>query len=181
MSDHERRHAPVSRRTERLLALVAIGLTVVLGVSLAVTRAAPSSYGPDRDAADHMLELINAERSRDGLTSLDASDDIAQTAEAWSQRMAAENHLRHNPDYATEICCWSRVTENVAFSDPHRVWLPGDPVLRITGELHDVLMASDSHRVNILDEHVSEIGIGVHVHEDGSVWITQNFRHPARH
>ncbi len=181
MPNRARPRDPEPRRTERLLALVAVGLTIVLAFSLAVTRAAPATHGPDRTAAAHMLELINAERSRDGLASLDTADDIAQTAEAWSQRMATENHLRHNPDYAADICCWSRITENVAFSDPHRMWRPGDPVLRITDELHDVLMASDDHRVNILDEHVSEVGIGVHVHDDGSVWVTQNFRHPARH
>lgn len=94
--------------------------------------------------------------------------------------MAASRDMRHNPDFANEICCWRVTTENVAWSEPHRLWRPGDPVLRITDELHEALMGSPGHRANVLDDGVNEVGIGVYVDAEGNVWITQNFRGSVR-
>ncbi len=167
-------------KLERALALLAFGLGAALVLTLGVTRAAPDTPGADRDAASTMISLVNAERDAHGLPPLQPAEDVAAVAEHWSQQMADDGHLRHNPDYGDQICCWMRLTENVAFSDPHRLWRPGDPVERITAELHEALLGSPTHRVNILDDEVDEIGIGVHVHDDGSVWITQNFRQHAQ-
>jgi uncharacterized protein YkwD len=161
---------------ERTLGMAAAGLGLAILLTLAITYAPPAVAGPDRDAATHMVALVNEARAGHGLGALEPADDVATVAEAWSARMAAEDDLQHNPGYGAEICCWSRLTENVAFSDPYRLWRPGDPVERIVSELHERLLESPGHRANLLDPYVDQIGIGIHVDTDGSIWITQNFR-----
>lgn len=161
---------------DRFLAYSVGALSAVLVFALLTTQAAPNEVGANRVAADHMLELVNEVRAAEGLLPLDPADDIAEVAERWSAAMAADQDMRHNPSFAEEICCWQLTTENVAWSEPHRLWRPGDPVLRITDELHEALLNSPGHRANLLDDAVDQIGIGVYVDGDGNVWITQNFR-----
>ncbi len=161
---------------DRFLAYAVGALSAVLVFALLTTQAAPSEVGSNRVAADHMLDLVNEVRAGEGLLPLEPAEDIAQVAERWSAEMAADRDMRHNPTFAEEICCWQITTENVAWSEPHRLWRPGDPVLRITDELHEALLNSPGHRANLLDDGVDQIGIGVFVDEDGNVWITQNFR-----
>jgi len=161
---------------DRVLAYLVGALSAVLVVVLLTSQAAPSAVGPDRIAAAHMVERVNEVRLDEGLSPLRRAQDVTEVAERWSAVMAADQHMRHNPAFADEICCWGLATENVAWSEPHRIWRPGDPVERITDELHIALLNSPGHRANLLDPNVDEIGIGVHVDADGSVWITQNFR-----
>lgn len=161
---------------DRFLAYLVGALSAVLVVVLLTSQAAPSEVGANRIAADHMLEQVNEVRADEGLAPLRSADDVTEVAERWSATMAADQHMRHNPAFAEEICCWGLATENVAWSEPHRLWRPGDPVERITDELHIALLNSPGHRANLLDADVDEIGIGVYVDAQGSVWITQNFR-----
>jgi uncharacterized protein YkwD len=164
---------------ERWLAIVAAGLAGCVLLVLSADAAAPGTPGRDHAAETLMLGLVNEERTARGLAPLTADDDVAEVAWAWSETMARTAHLEHNPDHPDEICCWALVAENVAFSEPRAYWLPGDPVERITRELHEALMESPGHRENILDPGVDQVGIGVHVDRDGTVWITQNFRRYA--
>jgi uncharacterized protein YkwD len=173
---HARGGATHVGQTERFLTLSAAGLLTVLLLGLAVTNAAPTSRGSDRAAAATMVTMVNTERALHDLAPLRPADDVTLIAEAWSERMAANGSMEHNPDHPEQICCWRGVAENVAFAEPYRLWRPGDRVLRLVEELHEALLASPGHRANLLDGELDEIGIGVHVHTDGSIWITQNFR-----
>jgi uncharacterized protein YkwD len=161
---------------DRVLAYAVGVLSAVLVITILTTQGAPQQVGPDRTAAAYMLDLVNEVRLAEGLAPLEAANDIAEVAERWSAEMANDRYMRHNPAFAEEICCWQLATENVAWSEPHRLWRPGDPVLRITDELHAALLDSPSHRDNLLDASVDQVGIGVYVDRDGNVWITQNFR-----
>jgi serralysin len=164
---------------DRFLAYLVGALSAVLVFAVLTTQAAPNEVGANRAAAAHMLEKVNEVRSAEGLHPLESAEDIAEVAERWSAAMAADQDMRHNPTFADEICCWSVTTENVAWSEPHRLWRPGDPVIRITDELHEALLSSPGHRANLLDTNVDQIGIGIHVDDRGNVWITQNFRGTA--
>ncbi len=164
---------------DRALAYLVGVLSVVVVMAVLTTQAAPSQVGPDRAAAEHMLVQVNSVRADEGLPPLRAAEDVTHVAERWSATMAADQRMRHNPAFAEQMCCWQTATENVAWSEPHRLWRPGDPVVRITDELHIALLNSPGHRANLLDANVDEIGIGVHVDTEGSVWITQNFRRYA--
>jgi uncharacterized protein YkwD len=162
--------------TGRVLSMATVGLATVLVVALLLGNAAPPGQGPDRDAAATMVQLVNEARAEHDLAPLVSAVDVALVAEAWSAAMAEVGELEHNPSFAEQICCWASVAENVAWSEPHRVWRPGNRVDRVVLELHEALLDSPGHRANLLDPGVDQIGIGVHVHTDGSIWITQNFR-----
>jgi uncharacterized protein YkwD len=168
--------AAAPSRGDRALVVLVVGLAGALLLALGIAAAGPTTRGPDLAAATFMLELVNADRAENGLAPLAPAEDVAAVARAWSAQMAGGAGLEHNPAYADEICCWSVVTENVAWSEPHRFWRPGDPVARVTRELQAALLASPGHRANLLDPGVDQVGIGVHVDADGAVWITQNFR-----
>jgi uncharacterized protein YkwD len=162
--------------TERALWWLVAGLSVAVVLALLVTRAAPSTSGRDVQAATMMHELVDEVRAGHGLPPLLPATDLAEAAHAWSQRMAATRVFEHNPDPGAQVCCWSALAENIAWTDPPRLWRRGDPVARMTRELHDGLLSSPPHRANLLDASVDQLGIGIHVDRDGSVWITQLFR-----
>lgn len=166
--------------TTRLLSLIVAGLMSVAATAFVFTPAAPEVVGRHDAAADEMLELVNDERAQHGLHRLAPADDVADVAAAWSEQMATTGSFDHNPDHAEQICCWRAVAENVAWSEPPRTRLGGDPVLQVVEELHHELLHSPGHRKNLLAEKVDEIGIGIYVEPNGIVWITQNFRASAR-
>lgn len=151
----------VMRWGQRSLLLLAAVAVAVVG--LVPPTPAEASTSPRSLEAD-FVALVNIERSRAGLHALTVRSDIVTVARNHSREMADEWRLYHNPDYTTQITGWQRVSENVGF---------GPNVIRI----HDALMASEGHRRNILDDRVTEIGVGVVV-KDGRVWVTQNFRRP---
>jgi len=165
--------------TERALRWLVVGLTVAVVLALLVTQAAPDTSGRAPAAERAMLELVNAARAERALPPLAPAVDVAAVAYAWSRTMADTRDFEHNPHHAAQICCWSAVAENIAWSDPPKLWQPGDAVERVTRELHEALLASPGHRANLLDPGVDQIGIGIHVDRDGGVWITQNFRRSA--
>jgi uncharacterized protein YkwD len=169
------REVATERSTRWLLWLVT-GLAVCLVYALVLNPATPGPVGANRDAASLMLTWVNEERAVHDLAPLVHADDIARVAEAWSAEMAATVTMEHNPSYGEQLCCWELVTENVAFGEAYQVWMPGDPVERLTRELHEGLLSSPGHRANLLDASVDQIGIGVHLDAQGTMWITQNFR-----
>jgi uncharacterized protein YkwD len=166
--------------TTRALSILVTGLATAVFLVVAFTPAAPSTIGRDDEAAAAMVAMVNDARAAERLPPLAPAPDVADVAAAWSAAMAEADEMEHNPRFPDEICCWVQVTENVAWSEPPRTRFTGDPVTTTVEELHHALLDSPGHRVNILDEMVTEIGIGIHVDRDGSVWITQNFRAPDR-
>lgn len=167
-------------RTTRLLSISVAGLLGAVLTAFTLSPASPDEVGRDEDAARLMYALVDEARAEEGLHPLRPADDVADVAARWSAQMAADREMEHNPDHPEQICCWTTVTENVAWSEPPRTRLHRDPVAEVVEELHVALLNSPGHRRNLLDPGVDEIGIGVHVDADGSVWITQNFRASAR-
>jgi uncharacterized protein YkwD len=166
--------------TTRTLSILVTGLATAVVLAFTFTPASPDTIGRDDAAAAAMVTMVNDVRAREGLAPLTHAADVADVAATWSETMAETGDFDHNPDFPDQICCWTQVTENVAWSDPPVSRLAGDPVATTVEELHEALLDSPGHRVNILDEAATEIGIGVHVERDGSVWVTQNFRASIR-
>ncbi|MEX2549569.1 MAG: CAP domain-containing protein [Nitriliruptoraceae bacterium] len=149
------------RSTWRPLAvLTALAVAFAL-LPLGTAVASTSTVELERDFG----ALVNVERAKQGLGALEVRSDIVKVARNHSQTMADEWRLHHNPDFSTEITGWQRLAENVGYG-PN------------VGAIHRALMNSEGHRRNILDDRVTEIGIGVVV-KDGRVWVTQNFRRPS--
>ncbi len=140
-----------------LALLAALALVLVLG---SVVTAHASG-----DAEVELTSMVNAERTAAGLPALQVSGDLVEVARRHSSRMASSGTLHHNPHLGSEVSNWTRVTENVGQGPDARA-------------IHDALMASSSHRANILDGGVSQVGVGVVVAGD-TLWMTQVFRQPA--
>jgi uncharacterized protein YkwD len=166
--------------TTRLLSMGVAGLLGAVLTAFALSPASPDEPGRHAEAESYMYGLVDEARAEQGLVPLIPADDIAEVAAAWSAEMADTREFEHNPDHPDQICCWTTVTENIAWAEPPRTRLTGDPVAAVVKELHLALLDSPGHRRNLLDDGVDEIGIGVHVEGDGSVWVTQNFRASAR-
>ncbi len=119
---------------------------------------APAAAAPSDDIA----ALVNQERWAQGLNGLARNPDLDAVANAWAQRMAAENRLYHNPDVGTQIPGgWQRWGENVAegYDD--------------AAEMHTAWMNSPGHRANVLGDF-TDIGVA-YVVVNGHPWGVQVF------
>ena len=137
-------------------------LLVAMLVALVVPVGAARASG---DAAADLTRWIGEERAAAGVAGLQVASDLVQVATRHSQRMAEEGRLHHNEALSSEVDGWERVTENVGYGPDAR-------------SVHDALMASSSHRANILDSGVTQVGVGV-AFKDGTLWVTQVFRRPT--
>jgi hypothetical protein len=140
-------------------------LVVTMAASLVVVAPAPADAAIDGTAERDFIALVNIERAKRGLHALAIRTDLRSVARTHSIRMADRNHLHHNPNLATDVTGWQRLSENVG---------RGPSV----NSLHTALMNSEGHRRNILDDRVTEIGVGVEV-RGSTVWVTQVFRRPS--
>jgi uncharacterized protein YkwD len=148
------------RRLGRPASLLVALLLVATLLPASAASASTSTVDLERD----FHALVNVERAKAGLHSLDVKSDIVKVARGHSAKMASEWRLYHNPTYTTQITGWQRISENVGYG----------PSVR---SIHRALMESEGHRRNIMDDRVTQVGIGVTV-KDGRVWVTQNFRRP---
>jgi uncharacterized protein YkwD len=103
------------------------------------------------------------------------AEDVAEVARAWSEQMAREGVMYHNPNFTTETCCWTSIGENVAWVAPVAYW--GSPEAAAK-QLFQNWMDSDGHRNNITDGRYSQVGIGVTIDGNDRMWATAVFRAP---
>ncbi len=143
----------------------ALLLVLSLALSLIWLPAPASAANGAGEAELDFAALINVERAKQGLGALTVQREIVTVARRHSQTMADQQRLHHNPNFSTQITGWQRVSENVGVGPS-------------VSAIHRALMASEGHRRNILDDRVTEVGIGV-VISSGRVWVTQNFRRPS--
>jgi len=116
-----------------------------------------------------LLDLVNAERAKAGLASLQWDDHLAQAARAHTEMMAERGQLSHQfsgesalPQRAGAAGAhFNSVAENVAYA--------GDVI-----SLHRGLMHSPHHRANILNPESNAIGIGF-AEKDGELYVTEDF------
>lgn len=130
----------------------------VLGV---VGAARAQSVGDEEASAARITEARTAE----GLPALIPKADLQVVARRHVERMIERGEPYHNPSLQSEVTGWQIVGENVG---------AGPDV----DTVHQALMASSSHRRNILSSELTEIGIGAARTADGRVWVVQVFRRP---
>ena len=133
-----------------------------------VATLVPSAPAHAADAAAHearFVDSLNVERASRGLDRVRVAADLTAVARRHSDVMAAQSRLHHNPNLASDVSGWQRLSENVG---------RGPSVASI----HSALMASTGHRANILDTRVTEVGVGVTV-SGSTIWVTQVFRLPT--
>jgi uncharacterized protein YkwD len=123
------------------------------------------------DLEAKMLELVNEERSKEGLPALKADPELAVVARAHSRDMFARGYFAHlTPEGKTPSdranaakVKYQVVGENLALGQTLSI-------------CHNGLMNSPGHRANILQTAYGRVGIGI---LDGGIYglmITQNFR-----
>ena len=122
-----------------------------------------------------VFDLVNRERSRARLGTLEWDDRLADLARDYSRRMAREGFFDHyDPSgrtvidraQAAHIKHWSVIGENLFVCDDH----PYFATTAIRG-----WMKSPTHRTNMLDRGWTATGIGIATARDGSIFITQVF------
>lgn len=153
---------PTLAATRRRLGSTAAA--VALAVAALVHVAPPALAGPSEG---ELVTLSNQARAAAGVAPLASRPDLTGVARAWSERMAREGRLHHNPAVGSQVCCWRAVAENVGYSS------------RGAADVHRMLLASAGHRANLLDPAATEVGIGTATDAQGRLWVTQVFRRPS--
>jgi uncharacterized protein YkwD len=118
-----------------------------------------------------LLERVNRERERLGRRALQLHPLLQEIARAHSAKMAAEGRLSHHfpgwptPEQKLRLgnACFLASSENVACSPT-----PGAEFI------HEALMDSIRHRINILDERMLQAGIGV-CREGNRYYVSEEF------
>ncbi len=154
-----------------------VGLALGLGLALTVSGA----HAFDCSAAEReVIALTNADRTSNGVASLQPRDDLATIARARSYDMAERNYFSHAmpPDgsYFESLLdlagiAYSQAGENIARNN-----YPDNETAR---RAYTGFMNSGSHRANILDPAYREIGVGVWFRPDGMTYYTVLFVRPA--
>ena len=141
---------------------------------VAVLLVSYAAHAQSRDESE-VFDLVNRERSRARLGSLEWDDRLARLARDYSRQMAREGFFDHyDPSGRTvidraesaRIKNWSSIGENLFVCDEH----PYFASTAIRG-----WMKSRTHRTNMLDRNWTSTGIGIATARDGSIFITQVF------
>jgi len=121
---------------------------------------------------NRVVELTNVERAQQGLAPLTLNPQLAAAAQVHSANMGMRDFMDHTDPVDGTVAAdrvtsqgynYQNVAENLAGGQP----TPEQAVLE--------WMNSPSHRVNILNPTVTEIGVGYHVQENDTGEV--NFSH----
>jgi len=123
-----------------------------------VARVKPGVLGyASNISVDQILNLTNANRQSDGLSTLSFNPTLAQSAKEKAQDMFAKNYWAHNaPDGTTPWYFFKNVGYNYLYA--------GENLARDFGDSDSVVkawMESPTHRENIMSGRYAEIGIAV--------------------
>ncbi len=105
---------------------------------------------------------VNGERRARSIPELAWDASLAEKAQAWAEKMAADGKLSHSDLAANQAPGWTALAENVALNTS------------VDGA-HQALMNSSGHRANILSATYTKIGVGV-VNSGGQIWVVEEFR-----
>jgi hypothetical protein len=140
----------------RLRALLTLA---VMGVAL-FAFARPAAASSDED---YFVAKINSIRSSRGLGTLAVDGQLTAVARSWSQHMADDGTLQHNPSLGSQVSGWRTLGENVG-----------------TGPSADSIEAafenSPHHFENMVDPSFNYIGVGVVQDSSGTYWVTEDFK-----
>ena len=151
------------RTVAPLLVSAVLGSTGATAVSIAAPAAAFAESTYSMEAA--VIAQVNAARQANGQQPYALEPDLTSIARQHSVDMARQQSLYHNPSLTTQVRNWRAVGENVG---------EGPSV----EDIDQAFMNSTEHRDNILDHDFTQIGVGVSVDSNGTVWVTEDFREP---
>ncbi len=161
-------HTTASAQPCRLSRRQALGGMLAAGAVLGLP--APRAAAAEDGIAAVLRSRINAERTQRGLPALPEDPQLSVVSTAWSQRMAADGGLSHNPDRDAQYG-WpvQRSGEVVAYAANSSL---------TAGQLADRIvtnwMNSSGHRAIILGSGWTDIGIGWSMTSSGRLYATAN-------
>lgn len=132
----------------------------------------PGNYQPT--AAERLaVDLINADRAKNGLPALKLNADLAKVAHVKAQDMAVNRYFDHNsPTYGSPFAMMTQ------FGIKYRAAGENIAKARSVENAEQLFMNSSGHRANILSTNFTEVGVGVYVHSDGMTYVSQMFIRP---
>jgi hypothetical protein len=139
---------------------VVVSLVVALLSGMATMAFAAGS--PDETEAG-FLAAIAQERGARSLAGYTLAEDLSAVARRHAADMARQQRLHHNPRLGNEVQDWQQVGENVGVGPS-------------VEEIHAAFMRSSTHRAEILSRSFTEVGIGVALDDQGSIWVAEVFR-----
>ncbi len=130
-----------------------------------------SAHAGPSQREQQLLDLVNHEREKAGLSKLEWSDSLAQAALAHSRLLAEHQDLSHQ--FPGEPLLQERVGETKLRFNAVAENVAAAPDVDTA---HTALMKSPGHRANILHQDYNAIGISI-VERDHELFITQDFAH----
>jgi uncharacterized protein YkwD len=123
-------------------------------------------------AADQKLavDLLNADRAKNGLSALKTNSQLTNLAGNYAQDMINRNYFAHNnPEGQTPFdrmknagISYTSAGENIAINN------------NVTAA-ETAFMNSSGHKANILNKNYTDVGVGVRYKSDGSAYVVQEF------
>lgn len=123
-------------------------------------------------AADQKLavELLNADRAKNGLSALKTNSQLTSLAGNYAQDMMNRNYFAHNnPEGQTPFdrmknagISYNYAGENLAINN------------NVTAA-ETAFMNSSGHKANILNKNYTEVGVGVRYNSNGQAYVVQEF------
>ncbi len=118
-----------------------------------------------------VVELVNAERAKNGLSALTLDSSVSKVARAKSQDMATNNYFSHtSPTYGNAGSMlkqfgikYTAYGENIASGQ------------KTPQQVVTAWMNSSGHRANILSSTFTKIGVGYVTNSSGKAYWTQMF------
>lgn len=157
-----------------------IGINDILKLNPSIKSASSIYVGqkiklPDmsknRAMEDQVLALVNKERAKRGIKPLIMNNNLRLLARMKSMDMRDKGYFSHySPTYGSPFQMmikygirYSAAGENIAKGQ------------RTASSVMNAWMNSSGHRANILNPNYKEIGVGVSISKDGTVYWTQMF------
>lgn len=148
---------------------VAAALTGAIAsfIVLVAPSAHAASYGTG-SYGSRLLQLVNEARTSNGLHALTLTGGTSTVAAGWTQHLAQQGALSHNPNLASQLeshgsSNWTIYGENVGEGAPTN-----------PDQLFNAYMQSPEHRANILEARYRYVGVAV-VFAGGYAWNTFDF------
>ena len=136
-------------------------IACVSSVALGATPAGADTVDPGVEAA--FVAKINALRASKGLGPLAVHGELVGIARNWAQSMANAGQISHNPNFPNQVTAdWRKLGENVGRG--------GD-----VDSLFQAFVNSPAHYANLVDGAFNQVGVGVIVKTDGTIFTSHQF------
>jgi hypothetical protein len=143
-------------RLRALLILIAVGASLFAFARPAAAASSDEGF---------FVNKINEIRASRGLGTLAVDGQLTAVARSWSQQMASDGTLAHNPNLGGQVSGWRTLGENVGTG-------PDD------ASIENAFENSPHHFENMVDPSFTRIGVGVVQDSSGTYWVTEDFEQP---